>query len=58
MPIKLYNAGENIRRKASKEAEKVFVMLTEAYVLGGKILDVKYKNAVVRTVRAAIKSSK
>ena len=57
MPIKLYNAGEDIREKASKEAEKVFIVLAEAYVLGKKILDVKYKNAIVITMQAAIKSS-
>jgi hypothetical protein len=56
MPIRLYN-GKDTREKAAEEAEKVFVMLAEAYVFGEKIVDTKYKNVVVRTVLAAIQSS-
>ncbi|KAF3032328.1 hypothetical protein E8E12_003575 [Didymella heteroderae] len=57
LPIKLYNAGKEPREKAAKDAEKVFVLLAEAYVFGEKIVDTKYKNVVIRTVLAAIESS-
>lgn len=58
MPIKLYDADEeDSRERANKEAEKVFVMLAEAYVFGEKVVDVKYKNVVMRTVLAARESS-
>jgi hypothetical protein len=57
MPIKLYDAGEDSRQKKAEEAEKVFVMLAEAYVFGEKIVDIKYKNAVVKTMLAAIQSA-
>ncbi|KAF1979084.1 hypothetical protein BU23DRAFT_595528 [Bimuria novae-zelandiae CBS 107.79] len=54
--IKLYHAGEGAREKVAGEAEKIFVMLAEAYVFGEEIIDAKYKNALVKTVLAAIKS--
>ena len=57
MPIKLYNAGKDTPEKAAEEAEKVFVMLAEAYVYGEKIMDAKYKNVVVETILAGIQSS-
>ncbi|KAF2447343.1 hypothetical protein P171DRAFT_340670, partial [Karstenula rhodostoma CBS 690.94] len=57
IPIKLYEAGEDAREKVAKEAEKVFVKLVEAYVFGEKIIDARYKNAVVKTVLAVKESS-
>jgi hypothetical protein len=57
LPVKLYKAGKDTRETAAKEAEKVFVMLAEAYVFGEKIVDTKYKNVVLRVVLAAIESS-
>ncbi|KAF5851405.1 hypothetical protein GGP41_004187 [Bipolaris sorokiniana] len=56
--IKLYYVGEDKRERVAEEAEKVFVMLAEAYVFGEKIVDTKYKNAVMETMIAAIDSSK
>jgi hypothetical protein len=55
--IRLYNAGEDARDRRAEEAEKVFVLLAEAYVFGEKIIDVKYKNEVLKTVFKAKKSS-
>ena len=58
VPCILYKADKDDKReKVAEEAEKVFVLLAEAYVFGEKILDSKYKNAVVRTVVAAKESS-
>ncbi|KAL5371983.1 hypothetical protein PMIN06_012600 [Paraphaeosphaeria minitans] len=58
MPLTLYKAGaKDKREKVAEEAEKIFVLLAEAYVFGEKIVDTKYKNAVVRTVAAAQESS-
>jgi hypothetical protein len=57
VPVELHKCGEDTRKKGAEEAEKVFVRLAEAYVFGEKILDAKYKNAVVRTVRTAIEIS-
>lgn len=59
MPIQLYqynsrNAG---REQIAEAAEKVFVELAEAYVLAERIIDVGYKNAVLKTIIAAKKSS-
>lgn len=42
----------------AKEAEKVFVSLARAYVFREKVLDVKYKDAIVRTVAATMTDSK
>jgi hypothetical protein len=58
MPIKLYEASEDTRDKMAEEAEKVFVVLAEAYVFGEKIVDVQYKNAVAKAIRAAMESSR
>jgi hypothetical protein len=59
MPLTLYNADDNDERgQVAEEAEKVFVMLAEAYVFGEKIVDVRYKNAIVRATAAARDSSK
>jgi hypothetical protein len=62
MPLKLYDADDmddkDKRGQVAEEAEKIFVMLAEAYVFGEKIIDVRYKNAVVRAVAAAKNSSK
>ncbi|KAF2993354.1 hypothetical protein E8E13_001164 [Curvularia kusanoi] len=55
---KLYpKSEEDSREKKAEEAEKVFVSLARAYVLGEKIIDVKYKNAVVRAVVVAMTDS-
>jgi hypothetical protein len=55
--VKLYKAGGDTREKRAEEAEKVFVTLAEAYVFGEKYLAVGFKNAVMHTIFAAIKSS-
>jgi hypothetical protein len=57
MPIKLYDAGEDTHEMAAEEVQKVYLLLAEAYVFGEKIVDMEYKNAVMRTVIAAIMSS-
>lgn len=57
MPIKLYYADKSARKKVAEEAEKVFIMLAEAYVFGEKIIDTKYKNAVMKIVLAAKEGS-
>jgi hypothetical protein len=57
MPVQLYKATQDTRAKKAEEAGKVFLTLAEAYVFGEKIVDAKYKNAVVKTVIAAIESS-
>lgn len=58
MPFELYKAEDkDSREKKAEEAEKVFILLAEAYVFGEKIDDAKYKNAVMKTVLAAKESS-
>ena len=51
--IELYEAGDDKLEKKAEEAEKVFCLLAEAYVFGEKIIDAKYKNAVIETIVAA-----
>ncbi|KAH6612353.1 hypothetical protein C7974DRAFT_405413 [Boeremia exigua] len=59
MSLTLYKADDEHRReKVAKEADKVFVLLAEAYVFGEKILDAGYKNAVMKTLEAAKESSR
>ena len=59
MPLTLCNAdGNDKREQVAEEAEKIFVMLANAYVFGEKIVDVRYKNAILRAAAAAKKSSK
>lgn len=58
MAQELYKKGkEDDRDRVAKEAERVFVLLARAYVFAEKILDMKYKNFVVRTVALAMKDS-
>jgi hypothetical protein len=58
MAQKLYKQSEeDDRERVAEEAEKVFVLLARAYIFAEKILDMKYKNAVVRTVAVAMKDS-
>jgi hypothetical protein len=58
LSLKLYEGGDKENReKVAVEAEKVFVLLAEAYVFGEKILDTKYKNVVLKGVEAAKNSS-
>jgi hypothetical protein len=58
MAQKLYKQSEeDDRERVAEEAEKVFVLLTRAYVFAEKILDVRYKNAVVKTVAVAMADS-
>lgn len=58
LPIKIYNADGDTREKVAVEAEKVFVLLAEAYVFGEKIVDATYKRTVIETVLAAMNSSR
>lgn len=58
MPIKLHEPSRETRDRDVEEANKVFDILAEAYVFGEKIIDVKYKNAVVKTMLAAVHSSR
>jgi hypothetical protein len=58
MPIKLYDAGEDTREKVAREAEKVIVILADAYVFGEKIVDLIYNIAAMKTMLAAKESSK
>ena len=53
MSIELYTSGGGTIEENAAEAEKVFVLLAEAYVFGEMIVDIKYKNAVMETVVAA-----
>jgi hypothetical protein len=48
--IKPYEAGTDTIKKKAEEAEKVFILLAEAYVFGEKIMDTEYKNAVVKAL--------
>ncbi|KAB2103192.1 hypothetical protein AG0111_0g8462 [Alternaria gaisen] len=50
IPDKQYEAVANTREERAEEAEKVFVALAESYVFGEKIVDVRYKNAVLQTI--------
>ncbi|CAN9440031.1 unnamed protein product [Alternaria alternata] len=53
---KQYEAVANTREERAEEAVKVFVVLAEAYVFGEKIVDIKYKNAVLQTIFTAQKA--
>lgn len=55
--IELYNASGHTKGKRAAEAEKVFILLAEAYVFGERIIDAKYKNAVIETIVAARNAS-
>ncbi|KAH6870637.1 hypothetical protein BKA58DRAFT_440178 [Alternaria rosae] len=55
--IKLYEARKHTTEERADEAEKVFILLAEAYVFGEKIIDAKYKNAVIETIIAACEAS-
>jgi hypothetical protein len=56
IPNKQYEAVVNTREERAEEAEKVFVALSESYVFGEKIIDVRYKNAVLQTISTVQKS--
>ncbi|CAN9430745.1 unnamed protein product [Alternaria alternata] len=56
IPDKQYEAVANTREERAEEAEKVFVVLAEAYVFGEKIVDTKYKNVVLQTMFTAQKA--
>jgi hypothetical protein len=56
IPDKQYEAVANTHEERAEEAEKVFVVLAEAYVFGEKIVDMKYKNAVLQTMFTAQKA--
>ncbi|KAH8730391.1 hypothetical protein GQ44DRAFT_644387 [Phaeosphaeriaceae sp. PMI808] len=59
IPVKLHEAGEaseGTRKERAEEAERVYIQLAEAYVFGEKIVDVKYKNTVLKTVLVAKRS--
>jgi len=56
--IKLYEAGDDKLEKKAEEAEKVFCLLAEAYIFGEKIIDTQYKNAVVKAILDAQRSSR
>jgi hypothetical protein len=58
MPIKLYDAGEDTREKVAGEAEKVIVILTDAYVFREEIVDLIYKITVIKTMLAVKESFK
>jgi hypothetical protein len=49
--------NEDERETEVEEAEMVFVLLAETYVVWEKILDVEYKNLVLRTIVAAMRSA-
>jgi hypothetical protein len=54
LPATTYKAGcKMTRRKKAEEAEQTFILWAEAYILGEKVLDAKYKNEVVKAVLAA-----
>jgi hypothetical protein len=55
IPINLHITGGDTREEKAEEMEKIHVLLAEAYVFGEKIMDVKYKNAVVEAMFAAKK---
>ena len=57
LSIKLYKAGKDTVKKKAEKAEKVNVLLAEAYVFGEKIVDIKYKNKVMKTIVAARESA-
>lgn len=56
IPDKQYEAVANTREEKAEESEKVFVVLAEAYVFGEKMVDMKYKNAVLQTIFTAQKA--
>ncbi|CAN9470207.1 unnamed protein product [Alternaria alternata] len=56
IPNKQYEAVANTREEKAEEAEKVFIALAKSYVFGEKIVDVRYKNAVLQTIATAIKA--
>jgi hypothetical protein len=56
IPNKQYEAVADTREEKAEEAEKVFVALAKSYVFGEKIIDVRYKNAVLQTLFTAQKS--
>ena len=56
VPIDPHKTGEDSREDCAKKAEKIFVLLAEAYVFGEKIMDFKYKNAIVRIIAKAKES--
>jgi hypothetical protein len=49
--------NEDERETEVEEAEMLFVLLAETYVGWEKILDVEYKNLVLRTMVAAVRSA-
>jgi hypothetical protein len=56
IPNKPYEAVTNTREERAEEAEKVFVALAKSYVFGEKIIDVRYKNAVLQIIATAQKA--
>ena len=58
IPIKqLYDTDDETRERRAQEADEVFASLAESYAFGEKIVDAKYKNAVLMAMLAAKSTS-
>lgn len=55
--VEPYVARGQTHEIRAKESERIYALLAEAYTIGEKVSDIKYKNAVVKALIAAIKSS-
>ena len=53
---KLDEASVDTREKQAVAAEKAFCLLADAYVFGEKIIDLRYKEAVMKAIFATLKS--
>ncbi|KAI4907236.1 hypothetical protein J4E90_009738 [Alternaria incomplexa] len=52
----LEEASEDTREKKAVAAEKAYCLLADAYVFGEKIIDLQYKEAVMKAIFATLKS--